>query len=216
MYIGSLSRRYAKALLAYATENGHGEQVYREAITLAYCLTDVSLLRKAIGSPVLPMRTKIQLACEAVAHPASVNVEHPFPRRKDAANELSSLAEQNRSDSSQVSAELKRFLWLVMKEHREAYLAFMFLSYIDLYQKQQHISVGTLTTASTVSPALLERIRSLIADETHGTVELRTTVDPSLLGGFRLEIGTYRLDASMAHQLERVKKQFVARNRRIV
>lgn len=205
MYIGSLSRRYAKALLAYATENGHGEQVYREAIVLAYRLTDVPLLHRALESPVLPMRTKIQLVCEAAVDQASASK-----------GGRTCTDGTTPSDEPLVSAELKRFLRLVLKEHREAYLAFMFLSYIDLYQKQQHISVGTLTTASPVSPVVLERIRSLIADETHGTVELRTTVDPSLLGGFRLEIGTYRLDASMAHQLERVKKQFVARNRRIV
>ncbi|MBP6223046.1 MAG: F0F1 ATP synthase subunit delta, partial [Phocaeicola sp.] len=33
---------------------------------------------------------------------------------------------------------------------------------------------------------------------------------------FIFEIGTYRLDASVANQIKRVKQQFIAKNRRIV
>ena len=39
---------------------------------------------------------------------------------------------------------------------------------------------------------------------------------PKLEGGFIFEIGTYRLDASVANQIKRVKQQFIAKNRRIV
>ena len=38
----------------------------------------------------------------------------------------------------------------------------------------------------------------------------------NLEGGFIFEIGTYRLDASVANQIKRVKQQFIAKNRRIV
>jgi F-type H+-transporting ATPase subunit delta len=37
-----------------------------------------------------------------------------------------------------------------------------------------------------------------------------------LEGGFIFEIGTYRLDASVASQIRRVKQQFIEKNRRIV
>ena len=52
--------------------------------------------------------------------------------------------------------------------------------------------------------------------KTHGTVEFKTKIDPKLEGGFIFEIGTYRLDASVANQIKRVKQQFIAKNRRIV
>ena len=41
-------------------------------------------------------------------------------------------------------------------------------------------------------------------------------VDPDIIGGGILEIGYWRIDASIAGQLKRVKKQFIEKNRRIV
>ena len=48
------------------------------------------------------------------------------------------------------------------------------------------------------------------------TVEFNTKVDPDIIGGGILEIGYWRIDASIAGQLKRVKKQFIEKNRRIV
>ncbi len=116
----------------------------------------------------------------------------------------------------QASPELTRFAELVLAEHREKFLQFMLMSYIDLYRKQENIRVGKITTACPVSEHVIERIRALVVEHTHGTVVLDTKVDPGLEGGFIFEMDTYRLDASVANQLQRVKQQFIENNRRIV
>ena len=116
----------------------------------------------------------------------------------------------------QVSEELKRFVELVLEERREKFLQFMIMSYIDLYRKQKNISVGKITTVCPVAEEVVNRIRALVVEKTHGTVEFKTKIDPKLEGGFIFEIGTYRLDASVANQIKRVKQQFIAKNRRIV
>lgn len=114
-----------------------------------------------------------------------------------------------------VSDELSRFFRLVLDGKRESYLPFMTWSYIGLYQEDQRIQVGKLVTA--VPAGRLERrLEEVIARHTHAKVELETVTDPSLIGGFILQLGDYRLDASVAHQLERVKRQFADMNRRIV
>jgi len=41
-------------------------------------------------------------------------------------------------------------------------------------------------------------------------------VDPSLIGGFVFDIENYLLDASIKRQLDRIREQFVERNRRII
>lgn len=116
----------------------------------------------------------------------------------------------------EVSNELKRFVTLVLRERREKWLHFMLLSYVDLYRKQKNIHIGRLTTACPVSESLLERMQNLIRQHTHGTVELDTRTDANLEGGFVLEIDTYRLDASVASQVKKIKQQFIEKNRRIV
>lgn len=65
MYIGVISMRYAKALLAYADESGTADTVYAEAGTLADSFSKVPELRQALDNPVLPAETKLKLICEA-------------------------------------------------------------------------------------------------------------------------------------------------------
>ena len=99
---------------------------------------------------------------------------------------------------------------------REGYLQFISLMYLDLYRKLKHIGVGKLITAVRVDKETENRIRSAAAHILHAQMELETVIDPSIEGGFIFDINDYRLDASIATQLKRVKQQFIDKNRRIV
>lgn len=103
-----------------------------------------------------------------------------------------------------------------MQQRREKYLRAMIRNYIDLYRKQENISIGKLTTAVPMALKEVERIRKIIVDHKGGSAEFATKVDPNIEGGFIFEIGTYRLDASVANQMRRIKQQFIEKNRRIV
>ena len=65
MNTGVASRRYAKALLAYAKADGKEEQVYEEVKMLAASYADVPGLRRAIENPVLDAEKKLDLLREA-------------------------------------------------------------------------------------------------------------------------------------------------------
>ncbi|WP_455674527.1 F0F1 ATP synthase subunit delta [Phocaeicola sp.] len=184
MYIGVVSMRYAKALLAYANDAKVEDAVYKEALQLRDSFALVPELRQAMENPVLASEVKLKLIMEAAG--------------------------------GKVTGELKRFAQLVLKEKREKFLQFMVNSYIGLYRKQKNINTGRFTTAYPVAPEVLERMRKMVVDYTKGTAEFTTRVDPSLEGGFIFEISTYRLDASVASQMRRVKRQFIEKNRRIV
>ena len=67
-----------------------------------------------------------------------------------------------------------------------------------------------------VSRDVWERIRNSASTLLHAQMELQTEVDPSIEGGFIFDINDFRLDASIATQLKRVKQQFIDKNRRIV
>ena len=62
----------------------------------------------------------------------------------------------------------------------------------------------------------VDRIRKIVVESAGGTAEFATKVDPSIEGGFIFEINTYRLNASVADQMRRIKQQFIEKNRRIV
>jgi len=56
----------------------------------------------------------------------------------------------------------------------------------------------------------------MLMKDKEGTLEFKTAVDPEILGGFIFGIDTYRLDASVATQLKRVKTQFMDKNRKSI
>ena len=65
MNTGVVSKRYAKALLAYADAQGKEDQVYDEVKTLADHYVEVPGLRHAVENPVLDIESKLKLLQEA-------------------------------------------------------------------------------------------------------------------------------------------------------
>ncbi len=186
MEVGIISMRYAKALMEYAKEKKVEDRIYDECQVLSYSFLLEPGLREALDSPILELKEKFSLICTAA------DGDRPSCR------------------------EFTRFISLVLRQKREGYLQFMCLMYIDLYRKLKHIGVGKLTTAVPVNKETEERIRETAAHALHVRMELSTVVDPSIEGGFIFDINDFRLDASIATQLKRVKQQFIDKNKRIV
>lgn len=178
--------RYAKALIAYAEERQAEDQIYQELSTLAHSFLVVKGFTQALDNPVLDVDEKFRLICVA-AH-----------------------------GDQKSSEEFVRFIRLVLSERRESYLHFICLMYQDLYRKKKHIGVGRLISAVPVNKATEERIRESAAHILHAHMELETVIDPTIEGGFIFDINDYRLDASIATQLKKVRRQFIEKNRRIV
>ena len=115
-----------------------------------------------------------------------------------------------------ITKQMQKVLELVLNEKREKYLVGINQAFIDLYRKQEKIRAGKRSTAVPIAPEEVERIRRMVVDSAGGTAEFSTKVDPSIEGGFIFEINTYRLNASVADQMRRIKQQFIEKNRRIV
>jgi F-type H+-transporting ATPase subunit delta len=102
--------------------------------------------------------------------------------------------------------EFKRFVDLVIKHKREAYFHFISLKYQDIYRKKHGMVIGKLTTAQPVDKPEEERMKKVVADITQCDVDFETKINPDIIGGFILQIGTYQIDASISNQLKRVKE----------
>lgn len=62
-----------------------------------------------------------------------------------------------------------------------------------------------LVTARPADAATLTALTRLVGARTNKTVRLVTAVDPALLGGFVVSVGSARLDASLARRLEKAR-----------
>ena len=111
--------------------------------------------------------------------------------------------------------DLERFVSLLMKNGRMPYVKLIFHSFVRLYDARNGIHVARLKTAVD-SPALQEKLRAYLSAQIGGRVEFESEVDPSLIGGFVLEVDDSRLDASVSRQLDDIRRQFIEKNKRIV
>lgn len=113
---------------------------------------------------------------------------------------------------SDVSAEFKRFLDLVIEKKREAYFHNISLVYQDIYRKANNIVIGKLTTATSINEEEQDKMKQIVANVTNSNVDFVTTIDPDIVGGFILQVGTYQLDASVSNQLRSIKNELIRRN----
>ena len=175
MDIGTISVRYARALLKGATMAQQEDKVYEEMQKLFSSYTEFPQLHFTMDNPMLSKEKKQELL------------------------EIAS--------GSNVSALLKTFFVLVLKEKREGILQFIASSYMTLYRKQKNIIQGKLITAVPVSPIIEEKMKKLVRSNVGGNVEFSATIEPDIIGGFILEYDTYRMDASVKTKLNSVLTQ---------
>jgi F-type H+-transporting ATPase subunit delta len=104
----------------------------------------------------------------------------------------------------------RRFVRLALENRRESSLQNIALSYLDLYRRAHRIERVSVVSATPLSGALANRIRRDVERRTRGTVELDLRVDPNLGGGFIFQIDDFRVDASVAGQLEKIRRQLAS------
>ncbi len=185
MNTGVVSRRFAKALLAYAKGEGLEDKVYKEVKTLAAHFAEVPALRRAVENPVLERsKEKLEAALRGFGWKGRKPGDDAFSQPGAGRQKGEVLAVHDVVVHRPVSGRQAH-------PHRKAYHCRQFAR-------------------------LWHTLQKLAAEKTHGEVILEEKVDKSLIGGYIIELGGFRLDSSVANQLKRVKQQFIAKNRRIV
>ena len=102
------------------------------------------------------------------------------------------------------------FLNILVTKGREGYLPEIAQEYMLQYKHVKHISTVKLTTATPLAKELQQAIHDKLqhSTATDDEIELITTVDPSLIGGFVVEFEDKIYDASIKVKLDELKKEF--------
>ena len=106
-----------------------------------------------------------------------------------------------------VCAEYTRFVDLVVENKREDYFQSIALVYQDLYRKKKNLVRATVVTACPISDSEEKRFRQVLTNVTDADIDFDATVDPSLIGGFVMEVETYQLNASIKSQLDTIRER---------
>jgi F-type H+-transporting ATPase subunit delta len=105
----------------------------------------------------------------------------------------------------QLCPSFLNLLKLLADRQRIAILDAVLQRMIELYREQNNISLATVTSASPLSDEQREQLAAR-ARVVAGTdkVEIEEKLDPSLIGGFILKVGSQVIDASLAGQVRRL------------
>jgi F-type H+-transporting ATPase subunit delta len=121
-----------------------------------------------------------------------------------------SSAEKRDGIKSAVSGaepELVNFLELLAEKHRMPAIFRIRREFDRLWALENRQLEVELTSAVQLDPEIAERVGDEIAKQTDRKVDLRTNVDPDVLGGLVLRVGNMVLDTSIRTRLERLRRE---------
>ena len=102
------------------------------------------------------------------------------------------------------------FMKLLLRKGREMNLPEITTAFISQYKEYKQIYTVKLTTATPVSEEVKQEIVNKVKSQTNmKNIELTSVVDEDIIGGFVLQIGDTLVDASIAYDLNAIKKQFL-------
>jgi len=108
-----------------------------------------------------------------------------------------------------VSQIFMLFIRLLTTKKRESNLPEIVIAFLEQYNKLKNIQTVKLTTATPISDELKNSIIARVKSADSSAIEIETAVKEELIGGFKLEIGGTLIDASILHDLNNIKKQFL-------
>lgn len=175
-----------------------------------YAKTLLKLVQETgAGEKVYSQACVLVLRMQEIRQLSDVIQKHPEVTLEQKLQLLSSAAGEPLED------DLVRFLRLVNENKRIEHLLRMLSSFLDQYRACCGIKVGRLVSARPV-PQLKASLEAIMQRQTGATVLLEESVDEKLIGGFVLQVNDLRMDASVAAQLQMLRRELIDNNNRII
>ena len=100
---------------------------------------------------------------------------------------------------------VRNLAYMLIERHRFDILPELLSVYGDMVLDAQGIAIADVTTAVDLTAAEREQVREQLHQIVGKQIELRTTTDPSLIGGLVARIGDRLIDASVTSQLQQMR-----------
>ena len=175
----TVSRRYAKALMAVTLERGASlDQTLADLENAAVFLAEQPRVLELFTNPMSPMSERQR------AH-----------ERFLAASKLQPL--------------IQNFLRLLLRKGRIGILGGVVEEFRALADDQAGVIRASVVSAEALADAMVEGIRSRLAARFGRKVILSLAVDPDLIGGLVVRVGSLTFDGSLRSQLKAIQSQLL-------
>jgi len=102
-----------------------------------------------------------------------------------------------------------RFIVLLTLKGRSGDLPDIIDAFNRLLDRERNVVPATITTAVSLDPAQRRKLEERISSLSGHGIRATYVVDPSIIGGFHARFADRMIDASVRHQLERLRESFV-------
>ncbi|NEP11531.1 MAG: F0F1 ATP synthase subunit delta [Symploca sp. SIO2C1] len=168
---------YAEALMSLAQENELTERLGEDVAGLLTILQESPDLQVLLGSPVVKAEDK-----KAVLQQISTSLE-----------------------GDQLHPYMISFLNVLVDRRRILFLEAIFQQYQALLRKLKQTVLAEVTSAVSLTDQQNESVREKVREITGASqVELDTKIDPDLIGGVIIKVGSQVIDSSLRGQLRRI------------
>ena len=176
-----IPKRYAKALYEFASDCGNAGSIYTLMKNLDASFASTPDIQKALDNPYVGNADKSALLAAAAA-------------------------------AGSDNAVFARFLALLGQNKRFPLARPIALAYIDAYRKANRIKVVKVQSASDLDADTEAKLKKIIAAHTGGdSMEYTSSVNPDLIGGFTVQTGNERLDASVVNELKQLRLNLISK-----
>lgn len=109
------------------------------------------------------------------------------------------------ADKAKFHATTRNFLGLLAQNGRARDLTAVIAGFEALYAKKTGVVAAEVVTAQDLSAGQLKSIQSALRTALGKDPELTTRVDPAILGGLKVKVGSKLFDASLKTKLDQMK-----------
>jgi F-type H+-transporting ATPase subunit delta len=104
---------------------------------------------------------------------------------------------------------LRLLFRLLIRNHREMHMRGIAMMYEEIYRVAHDIARVKVTTAVPLSPVMHDKVEAFIRERAGTTLEFTYKIDPAIVGGIILEVGSQRYDASVSQKLREIRAGFL-------
>ena len=105
-------------------------------------------------------------------------------------------------DKAEITGLARNFLKLVARNRRLFAAPDMLKSFQTLLARHRGETLAVVTSAEPLSDTQRKALEEALAEKAGGTVKLETHVDPSLIGGLVVQLGSQMIDTSVRTRLQ--------------
>ena len=109
------------------------------------------------------------------------------------------------ADAAQLAPLTKKFLGFLASQRRAGALAAVITSFIALSAEHRGVVSAQVTTAVALTDAQAQGLKAALRASLGKDPEIETRVDPAILGGLKVRVGSRLFDASLKSKLDSLK-----------